>query len=386
MSVTVKKLYQNGSFLYHMEQIGGKSGMMNLVKWVHIIEDEDVSKFLHGNELVFTAGILNHTEDWLLEFAKKLFAAGASAFVVNIGPYTERVPKEVVAFCNQVGLPLFTIPWETRMVDMTRDFCQRIINSEQTEGTIASSIKSIIFKTGDADTHLLQLERYGYQRESRFCFISLELSEGQDAEGTMNRQDFIYQAEQEARKLHELFLSFSYKEYLIFVLTDYMAEEIELFLENFLARMKKKNQKGVFAIGIGQNKTGIYDLDKNFKSAIAAMEMAGKRKEVCCYYDTLNLHKLLYAIEDKSVIRQHYRDTILRLEQYDRENETQLTALLKSYLFHNGSLLEVAQIHYLHRNTVTNQLKKVEKILGLNPFELEDKVALIMAFYMKEML
>ena len=41
-------------------------------------------------------------------------------------------------------------------------------------------------------------------------------------------------------------------------------------------QMKKKNQKGVFAVGIGQNKTGIYDLDKNFKSAIAAMEMAGQ--------------------------------------------------------------------------------------------------------------
>ena len=59
MAVTVRKMYQNGSFLYHMELIAGRGGLMNLVNWVHIIEDEDVSKFLHGNELVFTAGILN---------------------------------------------------------------------------------------------------------------------------------------------------------------------------------------------------------------------------------------------------------------------------------------------------------------------------------------
>lgn len=386
MSVTVKKMYQNGSFLYHMELIAGRNGMMNLIKWVHIIEDEDVSKFLHGNELVFTAGILNKEENWMLNFAKRLYDVGASAFVINIGPYTKKVPDEVIRYCDLVGMPLFTIPWDTRMVDMTRDFCQRIINSEHVEMSMASAIKNIIFKTGDFESQLLQLEKHGYRRESRFSFISISLLDGEVNTDGIYRQEMIRQAEQSARMVHDLFLSFSYKEYMVFVLTDYSDLEIEEFVKVFLSTLKKKKFGWQFYMGVSPNKSGISDLDKNFKCALAAMEMAGKRKVNCCFYDRLDIHKLLYAIDDKAVIRQYYRDTIAKLEQYDRENETQLTTLLRSYLFHNGSLQEVAQIHFLHRNTVTNQLKRIEKILNLNPLELEDKVSLMMAFYIKDML
>ena len=41
---------------------------------------------------------------------------------------------------------------------------------------------------------------------------------------------------------------------------------------------------------------------------------------------------------------------------------------------------------YLHRNTVNNQLKKVEKITGLNPLELEDKLKLYLGFYIQNII
>ena len=83
MAIVVKKLVKNAYFLYKMELVAGRNGMNNLVQWVHIIEDDAVSPFLHGYELVFTAGILNQSDHWLLDFAKKLNQSGVSAFVVN---------------------------------------------------------------------------------------------------------------------------------------------------------------------------------------------------------------------------------------------------------------------------------------------------------------
>ena len=147
----VNKLYKNGTFLYQMKLIAGRNGMTNLVQWVHIIEDDSVSSLLHGNELVFTAGILNHDKDWLLGFTKKLYEANVSAFVVNLGPYIKEIPKEVAAYCDEVNMPLFTIPWQTRMVDMTRDFCHRIMNTEHAEASMATTIKNMIFKIGDME-------------------------------------------------------------------------------------------------------------------------------------------------------------------------------------------------------------------------------------------
>ncbi|NLL75957.1 MAG: hypothetical protein GX235_01715 [Clostridiales bacterium] len=110
MALQIKKLYNEGMSLYKMRLIAGKGGLDNLVQWVHTIEDEEASSFLHGQELVFTAGIRNTKPNWLTDFAKRLNSVGTSAFVINLGPHIKKVPQEAIDFCNEVNMPLFTIP------------------------------------------------------------------------------------------------------------------------------------------------------------------------------------------------------------------------------------------------------------------------------------
>ncbi len=386
MAIMVKKLFKNATFLYQMKLIAGRNGLTNLVQWVHIIEDDNVSAFLHGKELVFTAGILNQDKNWLLSFAHKLYEAGASAFVVNIGPYTKEIPVEVIEFCDEKNLPLFTIPWQTRMVDMTRDFCHRIMNSDHVENSIATTIKNIIFKIGDLETQVLQMERYGYQRDGHFCFISIY---AQDKDG-VHSQEYtdslqIY-AEKTARSIRELFISFSYKECLILVLVDYSDKEIESFVKDFLRLIKKEKGRYLIHIGISSNQQGLYKQDRNFEKAFSAMEMAKRRNEIYLYYDKLNIYKLLYSIHDKAVLRSYYRDTIGKLESFDSKNNTELLKLLRTYFENNGSLQLVSEKLFIHRNTVTNQLKRIESITGYNPLDLEDRVKLYIGFYVKDIL
>jgi hypothetical protein len=386
MSIMVRKLYKNGTFLYKMKLLAGRNGLNNLVQWVHIVEDANVSSFLHGGELVFTAGILNNHKDWLLSFAKKLYEAGVSAFVVNIGPHTKEVPKEVIEFCDQVDMPLFTIPWETKMVDMTRDFCHRIIQYENTEANVASTIKNIIFQVGDIDTQILQMERYGYQRDSYFCFISASIKgkEGASLEEQLNMLKLI--AEKTAKSLHDLYISFTYQEHRVLVLVDYEDADIERFINEFL-RLANRDTVGLdLHLGVSSNQMGIYNQNTNFDKALSAMEMAVKRNETVSYYDKLGIYKMLYAVGDKTVLRSFYREVIGTLEKYDRENRTQLIQLLKTYLDNNGSLQLVSEKMYIHRNTVTNQLKKIESVTGINPLELDDKVIFRIGFYIKDIL
>lgn len=386
MAIMVKKLYKNATFLYQMNLIAGRSGLTNLVQWVHIIEDDNVSAFLHGKELVFTAGILNKEKNWLINFANKLFEAGASAFVVNIGPYTKEIPREVIVYCDEVNMPLFTIPWQTRMVDMTRDFCHRIMNSDHVENSIATTIKNIIFQVGDLETQVLQMERYGYQRDGYFCFISIY---AQDKEGVYSQEYMdslqIY-AEKNARSIRELFISFTYKECLILVLVDYSDQDIESFVNDFLKLTKKEKKGYLIHLGISSNQQGLYKQDRNFEKAYSAMEMAKRRKELYLYYDKLDIYKLLYSINDKAVLRSYYRDTVGKLENFDNKNNTELIKLLRTYFENSGSLQLVSEKFFIHRNTVTNQLKKIESITGYNPLDLEDRVKLYIGFYIKDIL
>ena len=243
MAITVGKLFGNATILYQMKLLAGRKGLNNLVEWVHIIENDEVSKFLHGNEVVFTSGILNNNEKWLLEYAEKLYKSRTSAFVVNIGPYTKTISKDVIEFCNEVKMPLYSMPWETRMVDVTRDICYRIMQKEQVEISLATTIKNIIFKIGDLQTQILQMERYGYQRDSNFCFIAMSFDFVNKKTNEFVTSRIKKCSERIARSIHELYICFSYNEYWMLVLVNYSDHDIDNFLNTFLkSEQSAKNE------------------------------------------------------------------------------------------------------------------------------------------------
>ena len=104
------------------------------------------------------------------------------------------------------------------------------------------------------------------------------------------------------------------------------------------------------------------------------------------YYDQLGFYKILLQVNDQKVIREYYQEMLGKVEQYDLENETNLMEFLRSYLENNGSPAQVAQKQYIHRNTVNNMLKKVEKITGYNMLGMEGKMRCAIGFYIKDLL
>ena len=85
MAVTIRRLFRNAEKNYQAKLIAGENGLNRLGEWTHIVEDAEVACFLHGQEIVFTAGLLYKGDEWLLEFTKALFDANTSAFVINCG-------------------------------------------------------------------------------------------------------------------------------------------------------------------------------------------------------------------------------------------------------------------------------------------------------------
>ncbi|MFR1904322.1 PucR family transcriptional regulator [Clostridium neonatale] len=369
-----------------MKLLAGRKGLNNLVEWVHIIENDEVSKFLHGNEVVFTSGILNNNEKWLLEYAEKLYKSGTSAFVVNLGPYTKTISKDVIEFCNEVKMPLYSMPWETRMVDVTRDICYRIMQKEQVEISLATTIKNIIFKIGDLQTQILQMERYGYQRDSNFCFIAMSFDFVNKKTNEFVTSRIKKCSERIARSIHELYICFSYNEYWMLVLVNYSDHDIDNFLNTFLKSEQSAKNECKINIGVSKNQNGIEFQAENFNKALLALEMAKKKSNGVIFYDKLDIYKVLLNTKEKSVLREYYDTTLGILEKYDKENNTDLMDFLYMYLENNGSQSRVAEKQYIHRNTVNNQVKKIEKIIGCNLMNLDDKLRLYLSFYIKDII
>lgn len=369
-----------------MRLLAGNKGLSNLVEWVHIVEDEQVSLFLHGHELIFIAGYMCTDDDWLMRFAKNIYQAKASALVINIGPYIKNIPLEIIDFCNEVNLPLFSIPWKTRMVDVTRDFCSRIIHNQNVEASISTTIKDIIFKIGDLDTQIQQMERYGFTRENYFCFVNISLESTNVDHGSINMEKLKSYVEQIARTSQRVFISFTYQYNLIVVLSESDMCNVRNFVDKLLNLAANDKSEFLINIGVSSIMQGFNNQDINFERAGNANEMAKKKNMRVNYYDDLDIYKILMAVKDRKNLYEFYYDVFGKLEQYDIENNTDLMGFLHTYLENNGSPQLVSEQQFIHRNTVNNQIKKIEKITGYNLLNLDEKVRCSIGFLIKDIL
>lgn len=381
MSISVKKLYKNSITLYKMKLLAGENGLNNSVGWVHILEELNVSHFLEGEELVFTCGLKSDSEEWFFQFVQNLVQAGASALVVNIGDYIREISPEILLYCDEHDFPLFTIPWETRMVEMTKDFCQRIMHNEEKEQHEATAMKNILFGSGKLEDDMAALVRYGYPRLGCYNFLVISGKEHQSETEWERLKTF---AEKTARFTNDNFMSFSYDQNRILVLVDYSAREQAGLIYDLTQSREAKRWN--LRIGVGSMVNGLELQKDNFQNALSALELAERLDKRIIYYDDLGIYKLLMDVKDTQKLNDYYEDTIGKLEKYDEENDTRLVEILHTYLLNNGSPNLVSEKLYLHRNTVNNQLKKIQKLTGYNPLELEDKLKLFLGFYIRNIM
>ena len=150
MALTVGNLFKE-SVKYNMKLLAGQAGLCRPVQWIHIIETNEGAQFLHGNEVVITECIAGNDEEKLQRFVGTIYRLHASALIINIGMFIKTVPDSVIAFCEEKQLPLFALPWEVPLVDVTREYCQMIIDNAAQEDTVAAIMKDLIFHVGEKD-------------------------------------------------------------------------------------------------------------------------------------------------------------------------------------------------------------------------------------------
>ncbi len=139
MAITLKRLCRNAESSYNMILAAGRNGMDSVVRWVHMVEDSGVPGLLHGGELIFTTGIGLSGSDLLLPFVRELKQHDAAGLVINIGPYIDSIPPKVLVYCEEQDFPLFTLPWEIHIIDITYELCRRIIDNEEQEMSLVNA-------------------------------------------------------------------------------------------------------------------------------------------------------------------------------------------------------------------------------------------------------
>ena len=382
MAILLRQLCEKASYLYGMRILAGENGTGNIVQWIHTLEDVETGGFIHGGELIFTTGIAQEGNEWLLEFVENLYEREASGLVVNVGPYITSVPQEVIDYCNQMNFPLLEVPWKTRLVDITRDFSNQIFQNEKEEENLADTLKNIVFDPKNAREYLPALARNNVNINGKFCIMGVDID-------FLNRNVYrqkMFRAHL-LRRMERMVGTIGYfvsSESIFIVMNDFTNEEIHEVARRLEEQEGSETVK--LKIAVSQNESGIEHLSGNYQKVCTLLRLARKKGKSPLFYDEFGARKILLSVGDSAVLESYYHETLGALERYDRENNTQYLDLLQQYLEMDGSVQALADAVYVHRNTINYQLNKIKKILGKDFSSLQSRFELILAYQIRELL
>lgn len=384
MALSLERLCVDADRRYKIRLIAGRQGIQNIVKWVHIIDDERGADFINGNELIFATGVANlKEEETLVSFILAIINKGAAGLVINVGKYIEKISNRVVDLCNEKSFPLYLCPWEIKLSEVTKYLCEKILDSERKNNSFTGIIKDFIFYPKTRSDLSFELERKGFEKNHIYQVISIGygMDEGGD---NHNRNDYLENII--ARELEKLLMG----KYILFwhhnilsIIIKNGDDTVEMFINEMSIRNDSRKK---YYIAVSDKKSDYNNIPLLYEQSMKVFSLCEKECKTLLYYTNLGLYKLLLSIEDINILKTFADDTVGKIKEYDANNETGLLEFLKVFIENNGSIQQTAEVLYVHRNTINYKVSKIKKITGMNVTDLDNLLLIKLAFNIEAMI
>lgn len=354
-----------------MKMLAGKEGLDNIVTWVHMVESAEISNFLEGGEIAFTTGIGLDKNLTLLELVQSSYENSASAMIINIGPFIEEVPKDVVDFAEKNHFPLYAVPWNIHMAEIMRIVAFELTIADTANMDLEISMKNAILMPKQADLYLEQLQGKGFEAEWKYRVAIIELFS--EKTGASIGAKYL----ERSKRFLQTFLRYRYanvvvivqNERIILSLANYNIEEVRSILEEVKKQLFSSITTNFFILAtVGGESKNIYSIAKSYNQALKMFRIVHQYHDNAnaLFYDDLGIYKILLSIEDEAIITEFVNETVEPIIKYDQFNQADLFTTLATYLKHSGSVKETATEMFVHRNTVNYKIKKLEELLNVD--------------------
>ncbi|MFD3505482.1 PucR family transcriptional regulator [Streptomyces sp. NPDC058678] len=103
-----------------------------------------------------------------------------------------------------------------------------------------------------------------------------------------------------------------------------------------------------------------------FRMARGALELGGSQAPPVRTIEDLGVVGLLLQLEDQRAVASFSDRVLGALRQSDLERSTDLILTLRTYLAHDCRADVSAQELFVHKNTISQRLRRIEKLTGLS--------------------
>lgn len=222
-------------------------------------------------------------------------------------------------------------------------------------------------------------------------FIIDYIFTGNERTGELEKPYYSYEMEERIiRNLHRIIKTTISRKYIIFsydkrilLLVHYPEESVEIKkeIENVLKKLLERFDNYNFNIGAGRFTKDCRLIPRSYQEGVNILEFmaATKQKNKIFFYDDLGILRLLWQV-DYSNLKQFVEEYLGALIKYDRENKTDWLETLGIFLEEGGSIQNAAEKLYIHPNTMSYRLKRIQEILECDVHNFDTRLNLATAY------
>ena len=409
MGFTIEDMLVVSQDRYKMKMAAGSSGWSNSISWILPLEELTIIYNFSGKELAVTTALGFQAESDMLELVEELYMHHASGLIINTGCYVNEIPQSVIDYCDKNGFPLLTVPWEVYLVDMFKDLTVRIFLQSSTDEQISGALISAIEKPEAMDLYTRDLLPH-FDLDGTFQ-VALVSTGDLDRMDTVERKRIAYRMQLYLANLTHNGHFFYYASFFVIIMNAMSTAECAQIIDSFASRVHVKIPDREVVIGVSDQVKDIRNLHIAYKRARAAVRMAEKKavseienelfttkddsagipgkgmtgSVALQYFDKMGLYRMLYMVEDRELMRDLSDKPLAPLIEYDREHNGEYLATLESYLRCGGSIKEMSEEMFVHRNTILYRMANIKKLLGCSLDDPQDRLVYMVACMIRKM-
>lgn len=398
MALTCRNLLKLKSF-EKIVLVAGENGLDKLVTWPYIKQTENLKGWVNGGEILF---VVDESKGFDEKFFTNIiiqardFDVSAVVFFCRGEEYIEHLPDEAIRLGNTFAIPLFEMPSEIRMIDVSKEITNAIFQCNSKNRRAENFLADLLH--GDYFNTLQSYEEsvlYGFDTEKSFFLAILSDKDIASSEKKIDSIALENRFSVIATKMQNYCFNRGEKfVHTVICGTDicYISAENNDQRKKYIAEISKilQNYNLInsceFLAGVSRLYNKLPDMPRAYEEGRMALRYCMKvtsEKRICAF-EEMGIMQFLISKRDKEAILEYCSELLKELYENDAAEQTEYVRTLWIYLKNNNNLVKTAQVLYIHRNTLVNRINKIQSIIGKDINSVEVKMEYLNAYSILE--
>ncbi len=388
--------------------VAGRAGLVQPVRWVHILEVSQVNGMLRGGEFVLTTGIgFGNREEGFLSYVKQLIEGGAVGLCIELGTFVTEIPHSVVKLANLHNFPLVVFSFQVHFVDITQEIHTLLLGQNSVQSKQASPfllnraeeqywVTTLTLLKGQERSQDGQEpslpEVFLQQAVYRVLIIDLSYHlspSGQESRDTIAMENLVQvvQLHCDKQDIHS-FAAIRHKRVILLMQStstkgNSLKNSISIVVRQTMHSLQTQGwMLNSLAIGIGSEVQDPSRIFESYEDAIVALIAAQQSPATSpLFIEDAGIYRWLVPRLRCNSERMTHPD-VQQLVTYDKNHGGQLVETLKTYLDLDRNKQRTADKLFIHRQTLYHRLQQIQDIFQMNLDDPAQRLALHLSVYL----